>query len=339
MVDLVKEYNMSQFKSIYRHFHNLEKHKEFLKGNNDLLGLFDLKTTLNKERVYKYKRLYKNIGNTDEYITHLPNNNKLHIKMEYSNPFGNSHYARYWIPYLYIAESLGLIEKAKSQIIDVTSGSAGIALAIACKYLNFNAKIIVPELLPKARIQPMIENGAQIIKTNGYIDTCIERLKILYKTEDAFFSNHCEEKADVIVNISRRIIIEYLEDFTPPDYAVIGLGNGTSTYAVFSELEKANAKTKRISYHPRLDKTQIVFGLYGPNVSLRHVEMADKLTDEKFYTNDISNEEVLDYFKNDKEIQSLGLSSIYGISIAFKLAQKVKNKTFLTIGYDRNDRY
>jgi cysteine synthase len=327
------------FNQVSRHFYKLPRHLDFLKSTEDLYGLFDIPIQLSEERKKLFKRLYQGIGKTGCYTVKLPNNNLLRIKMEYSNSMGNSHYSRYWIPYLFIAESLGLITPNKTKIIEVTSGSAGIALAMVAKELGFHTTIIVPKVLPKNRIQPMMDYGAELVIVDGYIDRCVEKLKSLVKQNGYFPTNHSEEKSDFIINVFSRIAKEYLDVYDFPDYAIIGLGNGTTTYAIFSELKKRDYKTKCISYHPDLTKDQLIFGLYGPNVSLRHIELADALTDKKVFTNDIFMDEIDDYFKCDTEIKNLGPSSKYGIAIAYNIAKKVSNKTILTIGYDKNDRY
>ena len=328
------------FNQVYRYFKKkLPAHWKFLNGTQDLIGFFKIKNQLSEERKKLFKKLYLGIGNTSCYTVQLPNNNLLRIKMECSNPMGNSHYSRYYIPYLFIAESLGLIYPNETNIIDVTSGSAGIALAMASKSLNYKSTIIVPKILPKNRIQPIIDYGAELIIVDGYIDKCIEKLKILVSQNGYLPTNHSEEKSDFIVKVFSRIAQEYLSDHFCPDYAIIGLGNGTTTYAIFNRLKKECCNTKCISYHPDTNKDQLIFGLYGPNVYLRHVELADELADEKIFTNDIQSDEILEYFKGDTEISNLGPSSLYGISISFEIAKKVKNKNFFTIGYDKNDRY
>lgn len=328
------------FNQVYRYFKKkLPVHWKFLNSTQNLFGLFEIENKISEERINLYKKLYQGVGNTFCYSVQLPNNNLLRIKMECSNPMGNSHYSRYYIPYLFVAESLGLIYPNETNIIDVTSGSAGIALAMASKFLNYKSTVIVPKILPRNRIQPIIGYGPDLIVVEGYIDKCIEKLKTLVEKNRYFPTNHSEEKSDFIVKVFSRIAQEYLSVNYCPDYAIIGLGNGTTTYAIFKEIKKRNCKTKCISYHPDITRSQIIFGLYGPNVRLRHIELADELTDEKFHTNDFHFKEIDDFFKYDTEIINLGQSSKYGIAIAFKLAQKVSNKTLWTIGYDKNDRY
>ncbi len=330
------------FHQVYRTFNNLPSQLQYLKGKENLLGLFDIPNQISEERKNIYKTIYNGIGETGCYTVNLPNNNLLRIKMEYANSMGNSHYSRYWIPYLFIAESLNLISPNKTKIIEVSSGSAGIALAVATKELGFHTTIVVPKSLPKNRLQPMIESRAELIRVDGYIDKCVEELKYRVEQNGFFPTNHSEEKSDFIVNVFSRIAAEYLNNYNFPDYAIIGLGNGTTTYAIFSEFKNRGGNTLCISYNPDLTKKQLIYGLYGPhepNFNLRHIKLADSITSQKMYTNAIDLTEVEEYFKYDTEISNLGSSSKYGIAIAFSIAKIVKEKTFLTIGYDKNDRY
>ena len=308
------------FNKIYRNLGKFPNFIKFMEGKKNIGEIFDLSVNLTDIRSKLYKNTYKFIGETPCYTVYLPNNNTLRIKMECLNPMGNSHYARYWIPYLFIAEELQIIKPFSSHIIDVTSGSAGIALAIAANKLGYDSTIIVPRILPQSRIKPMIENKANVLKVDGYIGKCIDKLIDIIDSNGFFPSNHSEEKSDFITHVFSRIAYEYINQYDYPDYAIIGLGNGTTTYSIFKQFKKS-LKTNCISYHPHLEKEQIVFGLYGPNVKLRHVDIADKITDKKVYTNNINLNIVFDYFKNDTEINSLGASSLYAIAIALEVSR------------------
>lgn len=312
---------------------------EFLDSNKDLVHLFDLPTTISKERVRLFKSLYLGIGNTPCYTIRLPNNNELRLKMEYCNTMGNNHYARCWIPYLFIAETLGITVPNDTHLLEVTSGSAGISLSMAAKYLGYNLTLIVPEMLPVGRTAPMEYYGANVIKVSGYIDKCIEKLHKLLESGEYFPCNHSEEKADILVKVDKRIATEYCKSEGIPDYSIIGLGNGTSTYSIFNYLKKMSPTTHRVTYHPSLDDFDVVYGLYGPNVKLRHVDPALSLAHERIITSNMNIERVLTHYKFDTEIVNLGLSSLYAIVIALEKSNKVKDKTFFTIGYDKNDRY
>lgn len=331
--------NQLKFHQLHRNREKIKNYLEFLDSDESIESLFDINNNLSSDRINIYKNLYKGIGKTSCYQSILPNNNRLFVKMEYANTLGNSHYSRFWLPYLFIAETAGLIIPNKSNIIDVTSGSAGIALALATKYLGFRSTIIVPDILPVSRKLPMRHQHTEIIEVSGYIDKCINKLIELTNKDDYFPANHSEEKADLITKIFRRIASEYYIEYGSPDYAIIGLGNGTTTTAIFNYFVTKKCNTIKISYHPDIKSGQLIFGLYGQDVKLRHIKSAEEMSDHKYFTNNIKLDEIEEYFKFDTEIRNLGPSSKFGIAIAYKLSKEIKDKTFLTIGYDKNDRY
>jgi cysteine synthase len=327
------------YHQLYRSSNKIKEILDFLDSNKSIIELFDISNNLSQSRKLQYKSLYQGIGNTKCYEAMLPNNNRIFVKMEYANSMGNSHYSRYWLAYLYIAEASGIIIPGETNIIDVSSGSAGIALALATKYLGYKCTIIVPDCLPESRVLPMIANGAELVRVHGYIDKCIVKLLELVDENRFFPTNHSEEKSDLITKVFKRIAIEFSDEHGAPDYAVLGLGNGSTTFAIFDYLSSLNCQSVKVSYHPELSREQLIYGLYGPNVKLRHIELSEKLTDFKFYTNDIILDEINDYFKYDTEIINLGPSSKYGIAISYNLSKTVSNKCFFSIGYDKNDRY
>lgn len=330
---------MSSFKTISRHIHKRDDIRDILESSGSLNSLFDVNTIVSPDRVSLYKDLYEGIGDTPVKKIDLENNNRLFLKLECENNRGESHYSRYWIPYLFIAETLSLITPGETHLLEVTSGSAGIALSEAAMELDYKLTLIIPEMLPEARVKPMVEFGANIIKVPGYIDQCIEKLIELNKSGDYFLTNHSEERANIIIKVFSRIANEFLSECNITDYAVIGLGNGASTEATFRVFESNSSDTKRICFHPSLEDYQTVFGLYGPNVDLRHVDMAKYLSDEilKIDQNWLQgmkkSQIVQDYY------QIYGDSTLIGMAVCSEISKKVEGKTFFSIAYDKRERY
>ena len=311
-----------------------------LDSDEEISKLFELPSSLPKERVDLYRRLYQGIGNTPCYTVRLPNDNILRVKTEYLNPMGNSHYSRSWLPYLFIAELLDIIEPGKTRLIEVTSGSSGISLAIAAKLLNYDLTLIVPEMLPAGRTLVMERYGAELIKVPGYVDECVEVLRDKLSSHRYFPCNHSEERADIQVKIIKRIAAEYCASYKHPDYAIIGLGNGTSTYAIFEYLKNHSPNTKLVAYHPDVSKSDLVLGLYAPNMELlRHIEPALALSDERIFTNSVSLEDVRNYFAYDTELANVGESTLYAAAMAMEKSKQVSGNEMLIVGYDKKDRY
>ncbi|MEX2411378.1 MAG: pyridoxal-phosphate dependent enzyme [Candidatus Paceibacterota bacterium] len=312
---------------------------DFIKSTEPLSKIFDLPTKISPSRTELYRKLYNGIGNNDCYCVNLPNNNTLRIKMEYANSLGNNHYSRYWVPYLFIAETLGVIDPDSTKILEVTSGSSGIALSMACEKLDYDLTMLVPSMLPKGRTQPMIDAGTKLIKVDGYIDACILRLREIISNEDYFAANHSEERLNLITYIFSRIGYEYQFKYGNPDIAILGLGNGTSTEAVAKVLRSKQFVPKIYAFHPSLDGDDVVLGLLARNLHLRHVEPAKQLVDKILSTTEFDIEEVRNMFRHDTEVSNLGHSSLFAIKFAYDLSLSEEDKTIFSIGYDKIDRY
>ena len=328
-----------RYKSIDSVLDGRQDIKEFMDSEADMHLLFDLPTTIPVERVARYKKLYAGIGKTACYTIPLANDNLLRIKMEYTNGMGNNHYSRCWIPYLFIAETLGVIVPEETHLLEVTSGSAGISLSMAANFLDYKLTLVIPEKLPAGRTAPMEYYGATLVRVPGYIGNCIKELRRLLVRNGYFPCNHSEENADLLVKIDKRIAIEYKAIYGTPDYCIIGLGNGTSTYAIFDYWTSFKKQPDLVTYHPDLTKPEVVFGLYTSNVNLRHIEPALSMATERLYTSDMDIDMVRKLFCFDTEISNLGESSLYAIYIALGKSKYVSGKTFFTIGYDKRDSY
>jgi cysteine synthase len=325
-------------KTLARELPNYPNLVSFLEGNGDLYHIFDLLPQLDFERKNLYKSLYENIGNTPVHIIDLANGNKLYLKMECENDMGENHYSRYWLIHLAIAEALNIINPETSKIIEVTSGSSGISLSLACNKLGYNLTMIIPQSLPYGRVQPMETAGTIVIKVSGYIDACIERLKDILLKEQYYAANHSEDSSNLITYIFSRIASEFNNTHQIPDVTVLALGNGTSTEAI-AKVFKLEKRTKIYAYYPSFDSKQIIFGLYGPNVELKHIPSALELVDKMLFTSDYNIEDIKRQYKDDPIVSQLGISSLYGIKFVEILSKQTKNLVYFSVAYDKINRY
>lgn len=315
---------------------------DLLKSDLPLERIFELPSPLLVNRVNLYKKLYFGVGKTDCYRVVLPNDNYLFIKMEYLNSMGNTHYSRFWIIYLYLCELLGVIVPGNTNIIEVTSGSSGIALATACNLLNYSVTIILPENLPENRVAPMRKENIEIIKVKGYIKECVDTLRDILKNKDHFFAtNHSEEKAGVIIDVFKRIACEIVTRVDGIDYAILAIGNGSTTYAIGKTLKENYPNIHIQGYQPNFltKPDDYIFGLTIPNLEFRHLKEAICYLDEIRFTTNIDIGKTKDIFRYDTEIHNFGDTSLYAVHFSLELAKKVRNKNILTIGYDKLDRY
>ena len=327
--------------NLYRELIKYPNIISFLKGTSDLQELFSLLPNISKERILLYESLYNSIGNTPVVKINLTNRNLLYVKQECENGLGNNHYSRYWIIHLALAESLGLIEPKKTTILEISSGSSGIALSMACELLGYSLRIIVPEMLPKGRIEAMESDCTTIIKVPGYLAECKRYFMEEKNKYDFYIPNHSEEKADLITDVFSRIAVEFYRDYGNVDNAILGLGNGSSTYSVGKTLKKYCPKCKVFSFYPSLTSGKVVYGLYADNLSFIHIIKAQKegLVYKDIFTDEFLIDEVAHAFSQQPIITQWGHSSLFAIDIANKLAEHSEGESFFTIAYDKIERY
>ena len=325
--------------------------RAFLDGDEPLIGIFDLvpqgKNKIDNERRSQYRNYYSNIGETPIVKFTFPETNStIHVKLEYKNPKGASHYSRYWSIYLYLAESFGFIKPGKTKLVETTSGSSGIALAEACLEFNYPLTMVVPEALPNARIAPMERAGATIIKARRYLEGCIEEMKYIIRSEkNTFCPDHSRETSDLIVHVFKRIFAEANREINNIDYAVLGIGNGSSVRAAIDYFYKHTAKI--VAFEPDMEKLNFkyTFGLRPPNVTMPHVQFVERSLFHLWTIQEADKEAVKDKsdFKQDiqfsKTISEFGESSLYALHFASEYAEREYDKDILILAYDKIDRY
>lgn len=316
---------------------------DFLRSDKNIAEIFNLKSSISHQRIDLYRDCYHNIGNTPYHRIPLRNGNKLFVKLEYKNAMGHNHYSRYWIPYLFIAETLGLITPGEDHILEVTSGSSGIALAHACEGLGYGLTIVVPDSLSSARYRAMEKPCVTIVPVTGYIDACIQKMLEIRDTGNYFMANHAEEKADIITAVFARIAHEFIREVGTPDFSILALGNGTSAEAVTTTFQRhqGNRRCWFLAYHPDFSQkeTKPVLGLLPPNVKFRHVESMKEKIDTVEFTNQYDITSVRNQYYYDEEIQRFGQTTLYGLAIAQKLSKEIRGQTMFAIGYDTIDMY
>jgi cysteine synthase len=178
-------------------------------------------------------------------------------KVESQNPTEN-HYDRVFPRIIKLLEDDGVVVPG-NELIEVTSGSGGRAFAWAARVLGYKAHVIIPPELPKARIQDMLNFGAEVeITEPGYMTVVskVHRARIIsmkregwdvkkHETPDytvftaekdgkrVCFVNHSFNEATVkgFDSIADEIY-EQMPEGQKIDYTVSVMGNGTSTAAI-----------------------------------------------------------------------------------------------------------
>lgn len=214
-------------------------------------------------RAELFDRVESLTGNTP--LIHVEDVVDSHIlaKVESQNPTEN-HYDRVFPKTIRKLEDDGVIEPG-DELIEVTSGSGGRAFAWAARVLGYRAHILIPPELPKARVQDMVNFGAEVEVTEpGYMSSTsaaygkrIEEYEedgweiTPYKTADynvrvatkdgkrVCFVNH---SANGITIEGFEAIGDEVYDQMPDgeeiDYVVSVMGNGTSTAALSRSMRR-----------------------------------------------------------------------------------------------------
>lgn len=310
---------------------------ELIQGEGDLEKLFMLPSPLAGSRVALYRHLHLGVGHTPVRKLALPGDAHLHLKLESANAMGGSHYSRYWLPYLFIAESLGAIEPGRTRLVEVTSGNSGLTLALAAKALDYDVTLLAPRLLPERRIQPIRDAGAEVIVVEGYVKECVSQMRRMLATGGYFTPNHSEERTDLLVHAMRRISLEYLREHPAPDAVFAALGNGCSTVGILQPFQDKHPVTARHVYWPAKSFDTPVVGLMIQEVDLRHIHVAQSMGTTHAVEGKLG--EVKQYVRDQVDMSGFdpGWSTWLGIHLAIHSLPS-GTTGFLTC-YDGGERY
>jgi len=208
-----------------------------------------------------YENLSLSIGDTPLHeIKDIPlsNGNRIFAKEEYKNPSG-SHYDRVYLFLLADLETQNKISPDIHHLIETTSGCAGAAFARICGILGYECSVVVPDGLPKARIDHIKEYNAKIILSPkedfiaGAVRTLKKELTIVNKKRIAsdlkpyVTPNHSRDTTSVLA--LEPIAIEALSQAGKVfDYFIAAAGNGISILGPSSILKKNG--TQVIAWDP-----------------------------------------------------------------------------------------
>jgi len=251
---------------------------------------------------------------------------------------GGSHYSRYWIPYLFLAESLGAIEPGVTRLVEVTSGNSGLTLALAAKSLGYDVTLLAPQLLPEKRVQPIRDAGAEVIVVEGYVKECVAMMRRMLAGGQYFTPNHSEERIDLLVHAMRRISLEYLRKHPVPDAVFAALGNGCSTVGLLQPFMDQNLSTERYVYWPAKDFDRPVVGLMIQEVELRHIAVAKAAGHQRQIPGSLP--VIMNEVKSAVALGDLdpGWSTYLGIWLAMQTLEQPHQIGFM-VCYDGGQRY
>lgn len=296
------------------------------------------------ERKRKYEQLESRIGDTPlvKYVGDVPNDNTIWIKRECDNPFG-SHYDRVYLALFRDWEENRRL-KPGMNVLETSSGSAGVSFAGIGKELGYNCYVMIPKgkQLQKRR-EAIQEQGGTLILTpeNEYLSGFSSRIPMCKAELGAKFLNHSmgrngasnEVTLGALEEVAREVLAKM-----PVDVYVGGLGNGSNVVGMGRVFREYNPQVQIIGYKPSVSGKSDLPGLVSQDdldpsdvIAFPHVAEADKIMDRV--------ELISDWDRGVVGHDDLGRTARAGISVALDAAKEVKGKNILVVGYDKIDRY
>ena len=157
------------------------------------------------------------------------------IKLEYLNPAGSVKDR----PALFICKEAFL--KGYREIVEVTSGNTGIALAFYAKKFNLKATIFMPKSYSLERQKLLKLFGAELVLTDGDISDSIKKAKEYVKNSKAYYSNQFENPLNSLSH-EQTTALEILNQIKKIDYFVAGVGSGGTISGIAKVLKPLGVK-------------------------------------------------------------------------------------------------
>lgn len=274
----------------------------------------------------------------------IPNQNKILGKCEFLNPAGGVK-DRIGLFMIKEAQRKGILKK-DSVIIEPTAGNTGLGIALGALRYNYACIMVVPSKFSPQKQILMKALGAKIVNTpsekgmQGAIDKTKELLaEIKHSISLSQFEN--DDNPRTHYNTTAKEIYEDCKGKI--DYFVCGAGSGGTFSGVCKYLKEKNPNIKAILCDP-LDSIiggesqNICSKIEGIGNDFIPKTMDTSLIDEVIK---ISNEEALEGVRMlaSKQGVLVGISSGAHLMASLKIAQKVENKTIVTIFADKLERY
>jgi len=144
--------------------------------------------------------------------------NNISVKLEYKNPAGSIKDR----PALFMIQDA--LKKGYKEIVEVTSGNTGIALAFYAQKFGIKATIFMPQSYSVERQKLLKLYGANLILTKGSIADSLNEALIYAKEKNALYTNQFENPLNA--KSQEITAFEILNQTQKPEYFVAGVGSG-----------------------------------------------------------------------------------------------------------------
>ncbi len=311
----------------HQQMENISVHIE----SGDILSLTEY--THPDQRPDTLSKLDTVIGKTRTEVINLSNSNSLKITYESENPFG-SHYDRV---YLRLFKDFLNSEKADKDIIEISSGNAGVSSTVIALLFGKKISIVIPRTAYRIRETLLQRLGATVYvspQSKGLLGSNQVLKQLLEKNSSegtpSWFLNHSH------VDASLEAVAPIAEGNKDVDYFFSAMGNGTSLRGIGERFRGLNPKIKIIGvrFPQKLQAFQKMLMPGGDQVAMSfpHLEA---------FTPDGIEWVDLDLVHQRSQNEGLGLTSAM-VKIAvdqFIKREDITDKKFFVIDYDHVNRY
>lgn len=310
--------------------------------------------------------LNRSVGATPIEGVYLGGRHDVMVKQEYKNPSG-SHYDRVYLRTIQKLESQGLIEPG-DELRDISSGSAGISLAMIGGMLDYKVRLTVPGELPKSRVEPMRYFGAEIVNAGpGYVPAAAakqaEEILDLQKNPEwtetrpnqryassfifekdgkrICYLNHSENELSVegFKYLGMELALDDELRNPKPDKLLLAAGNWTTIAGIVPEVREFWPDTEIIAYEGR--DTSGPHDNYGTTVNGLRLKYKDEsLVDDLVQVPNRLRDYMDELINPGRDVENqLGHSSLMGLGLAKETIDADPDARIVTIGYDQKYRY
>ena len=242
------------------------------------------------------------------------------------------------------AERGGILKKGQ-QIIEVTSGNTGIALAMISSIRGYRFTAVMPESMSVARRKMMQHFGAEVILTPAIEDVggAVKKWHELMENDPNAWSPRQFENPDNVEAHRLGIGMEIADAIQNVDAFIAGVGTGGTLIGVAKALKEKNPNVKIFAVEP--DESAV---LSGDGPGLHNIQGIGEGFIPHIVKANIGIIDGVVRVKSDDAIAaSLELSTKYGILVGissganFIAAQRISEgyKTVVSLFPDRGERY